>query len=289
MFLINPVSLLLTGFHTQFENLAILFALASCLLLDDDQENRPMKFGLAMLLLGISLVAKHVLIFLPIWFFFRPRLSRLQRLASLLPLGIFAASFLPYIRDERALEGIIEHVLLYDSFHLDGFFPYLVQAAFPLKAIEGLFSWVPVFSGFQFVWLVAMLLTGYAVREKGHQEQLLIYLVAMVVFSSALADQYLVIPLITCAVFWRHFTAWWYVLMTALYLSSSPVNIGMLPSMAPFAEALQELGLNRWHSVAALFVFLVLYLIANRRKAATGELGHRWLFPEWDRRSSDTV
>jgi hypothetical protein len=191
---------------------------------------------------------------------------------------MFAASFVPFIRDERALEGVIENVLMYKSFHLDGFFPHLVQTAIPLKAIELLFSRVPVFSGFQFVWLVAVLLVGFAVRARDYQEQLLIYLVAIIVFSSAIADQYLAIPLVTCVVYWRHFSNWWYMVVTAVYLSASEANIGMLPSMTSYAEKVRELGLDRSHSVAALFVFLVLYLVANGRHAAGG-LGYSWLVP----------
>ncbi len=282
LFLLNPVSLLVTGFHSHFENIAVLLGLVACLLLDTEDETQPVRFGLAMVILGISLVVKHVLIFLPLWFFFRPKLSRLRRLFSLIPFGVFAISFLPFIHDERALEGIIEHVLMYDSVHLDGFFPYLIHAAIPLKAVEQLFSWVPVFSGIQFVWLAAMMMTGFAVRKKDPQEQLFVYLVAMVVFSSAIANQYLAIPLLTCAVYWRHFSTWWYVALTTVYLSASPVNIGMLPTMAPFAERVQELGLDRWQSIAALFVFLVLYLVANR-EPASNECSRRWYVPRPDR------
>lgn len=155
LFLLNPVSLLITGFHTQFENLAILLALAACLLLEGREAPGLTRHGLAMAGLGVSLVVKHILIFLPLWFLFRPGASRRERALYLVPFALFGASFLPFVGDERGLEGVIEHVLLYDSFHLDGFFPHLVQAFVPLKAIELAFSWVPVFSGFKFVWFAA--------------------------------------------------------------------------------------------------------------------------------------
>jgi hypothetical protein len=265
LFLLNPVSLFITGFHTQFENLAILLALVACLLLERKGEPGLARYGLAMTVLGVSLAVKHILIFLPLWFLFRPGASRRQRALSLLPLAIFGASFLPFVRDERGLEGVIEHVLMYDSFHLDGFFPHLVQAFVPLKAIELVFSWVPVFSGFRLVWFVAMMLTGFAVRGRSYPEQLLVYLVAVVVFSSAIADQYLTIPMAACAVYWRRWPIWWYAGVSTLYLASSQSNIGMLPSMASYAQGVRELGLDRWHSVAALFVFLLLYLVADRK------------------------
>ena len=263
LFLVNPVSLLVTGFHSQFDNVAVLLGLVACLLLDKNAG--PPRLALAMFILGVSLAVKHVLIFLPLWFFFHPGWSRRRRILCFVPYAVFAASFLPFIRDERGLEGVIEGVLMYGSFHLDAFFPHLVQSAIPLKAIELFFAWVPIFSGFKFVFLVAMLLVGFAVREKSYGEQLLVYLVAIVVFSSAIADQYLAIPLATCAVFWRYFPTWWYVVASAVYLSATQTNIGMLPSMARYSEKVLGLGLERWQPIAALLVFLILYLGANRR------------------------
>jgi hypothetical protein len=268
LFLLNPVSLLITGFHTQFENLAVLLALVACLLLEGQEAPRLARYGLAMSVLGVSLVVKHILIFLPLWFLFRPGASRRQRALSLLPLAIFGASFLPFVQDERGLEGVIEHVLMYDSFHLDGFFPHLVQGFVPLKAIELAFARVPVFSGFKFVWFAAMMLTGFAVRGRSYPEQLLVYLVAVVAFSSAIADQYLAIPMAACAVHFRRWPIWWYAGVSTIYLASSQSNIGMLPSMAWYAQGARDLGLDRWHSVAALFVFLLLCLAAGRKPLA---------------------
>jgi hypothetical protein len=265
LFLVNPVSLLITGFHTQFENLAILLALAACLTLQGKEAGSLARYGAAMTALGVSLVVKHILVFLPLWFLLRSGASRRERALSLLPFAVFAASFLPFVGDERGLEGVIEHVLMYDSFHLDGFFPRLVGAFVPLPAIELAFAWVPVFSGFKLVWLAAMMLTGFAVQSRSHTEQLLVYLVAVVAFSSAIADQYLTIPMAACAVYWRRWPVWWYAGVSTIYLASSQSNIGMLPSMASFARGARELGLDRWHSVAALFVLLLLQLAAARK------------------------
>jgi hypothetical protein len=265
LFLLNPVSLLITGFHTQFENLAILLALAACLSLEGKEAPGLARYGLAMSLLGVSLVVKHILIFLPLWFLFRPGASRRERALSLLPFAVFGASFLPFVRDERGLEGVIEHVLMYDSFHLDGFFPHLVGAFVPLRTIELAFAWVPVFSGFKLVWFAVMMWTGFAVRRRSHPEQLMVYLVAVVAFSSAIADQYLTIPMAACAVNWRRWPVWWYAGVSAIYLASSQSNIGMLPSMASYGQAVRELGLDRWHSVAALFVLLLLHLAMDRK------------------------
>src|SRR5262245_20779499 len=119
LFLLNPISILITGFHSQFENLAILIAFIACSSLDGRS-----RYVLWMAVLVVSLAVKHILIFLPLWFLFRPGASRRERALSLLPFAIFGASFLPFVSEERGLEGVIEHVLMYDSFNLDAFFPH---------------------------------------------------------------------------------------------------------------------------------------------------------------------
>jgi hypothetical protein len=221
-------------------------------------------------LLGVSLAVKHVLIFFPFWLLAEPGSSRRRRLLYLTPLAIFAVSFLPFIGDERGLEGVVEHVFLYDSFHLDAFFPHLVGAFFPLKAIEALFSGVPIFSGFGLVSAAAMLSTGFAVRRRSRRERLFVYLAAMVVFSSASADQYLAIPLLTCAAYFRRFTSWWYSILSTMVLAGSRANVGMLPAMASYSAKVAGFGLERWHPNAALFVLLVLYLVAELRAGQAG-------------------
>lgn len=118
-----------------------------------------------------------------------------------------------------------------------------------------------------------MMTTGVAVRGRSYSEQLLVYLVAVVVFSSAIADQYLTIPMAACAVHFRRWSIWWYVGASTIYLASSQSNIGMLPTLASYAQGVRDLGLDRWHSVAALFVFLLLNLAADR-KPPGGELHH---------------
>jgi hypothetical protein len=274
-FLLNPVSLLITGFHTQFGNLAVLFALVAAIVLDSLRQGYFLAQRLgAWILLGVSLATKHILVFLPLWFLLRGGQTRRDRLWCFLPFLVFGLSFLPFVLDERGLEGVIEHVFLYESFHLEGLFPRTLGLAIPAAVFDTLLGWVPVFSGVKFLWLLAMVAVGIVSRERTHEEQVFLYLVAMLVFSTAMADQYLAIPLAAVAVHWKRVLAWIYVAASALYLSGSEANIGMLSGLSGYAQTVRGIGLQRWHPVIVLAVLLLLNLRAvRRRKETLQELG----------------
>jgi hypothetical protein len=99
----QPCLLLVTGFHSQFDNVAILLGLVACLLLDKNAG--PPRLALAMFILESLLAVKHVLIFLPSGSSFTGSSAAGASFLSF-PTDL-AASFLPFIRDERGLEGVI--------------------------------------------------------------------------------------------------------------------------------------------------------------------------------------
>ena len=65
-FFLNPVSILLTGFQSQYDTLALLPALASWLLITCPDHDRPGQLLAAAGLMGLSLVIKHIMIFFPL-------------------------------------------------------------------------------------------------------------------------------------------------------------------------------------------------------------------------------
>ncbi len=261
VFLINPVSILLTGYHSQFENLALLPGIMACGLLTNSGKDLNRRFLLGVLLLGISLSVKHFLFMLPVWFLFNSSLDFRQRIVACVgPFLIFGASFLPFvIGNPEAFEGVIQNVLKYSSNHLGGFYPRFVNLFFPVKFFEKAFSILPAFAGFKFIWIVTLLGLGWLVKNKQPLESCLIYLIAVCVTSSALADQYLAIPVISCIVFWKHPAIRWYMYLATIFLATSPANIGSLQAMKWLAAPTQAIGLRAWHPVAALFIFLVWY------------------------------
>ena len=145
IFLLNPVSFLITGYHSQFDNVAILLALGAALLLFKNPANTAghMPILAGALLLGLSLIIKHILIFFPIWLFFRKEFDWRKRfIIAGVPYIIFLVMFIPFIPDEAAFQGIAGNVFSYSAPTADfsGFYHHLVALFVPKNLIERLFS-----------------------------------------------------------------------------------------------------------------------------------------------------
>src|SRR5579859_6127536 len=68
LFFLNPVSIMITGYHNQFDNVAVLLGLCSVILYGEDFAKRPggRQYG-ALGILGLSLMTKHLLFVFPLW------------------------------------------------------------------------------------------------------------------------------------------------------------------------------------------------------------------------------
>jgi len=98
LILYSPVCAIISGYHNQFDNLAILIGLLAVRYAETRKNYAPKGLsGLSMkeivifaLLLGISISTKHVLIFFPFWFLFMSGLKFQQRLVLVfLPIVLF--------------------------------------------------------------------------------------------------------------------------------------------------------------------------------------------------------
>lgn len=146
LFFANPVSIFVSSFHLQFDNLAILFLLLAILAAERSPESRA---GTAAAL-SASLIAKHVTAFFPPLFVKRRGTRGLSVAGALLPYAVFAATFLPYA---KSWEGIRRHVLEYRSLSED-------YGAAMLRKIPGAPAWLPTAA-----FLVAVAATIVVVRR----------------------------------------------------------------------------------------------------------------------------
>lgn len=215
LFLLHPVSILITGYHSQFDNLAIAVGLAAMLLLERDGRSdraggRAWIAGVAML--GLSLIVKHLLIVLPLWLAIRQRSPWRAAAVLLVPTALLAASFLPFVA--QGGEGIVRNVIGYRSFDNA---PFLNWAVPPIVARH--------LSATILVGL-ALLIAGWFFRRRRPSELLLVYSVTITVFAPAIANQYLAIPSAATAVF-PNAGYLLYVVTTALYLVADASNLGI--------------------------------------------------------------
>lgn len=216
LFFLSPISIFITGFHNQFDVLAIFIGFLAILIYEKNKQN--FGFILCALILGLSLCAKHVLFILPIWVAYKEKNLIKKFLIIFIPYVIFLLSFWSYIPEN--LNSIIKNVFLYSSWDNGPFWgifiPYFIKFFIPKKIL----------------FVTALLLTGLFIHKKNLREVFYIYLIAMTVFSSAIANQYLAIPLLAIAVFWNPYYAVYTLACTFLFLvDRTALEIGWLSEM----------------------------------------------------------
>lgn len=235
--LFNPLSCLLLGFHSAFDVWAILWAYLALEQLKESiaqDKNSRQKQIFAAVLMAISLSTKHIFIFFPLWISFYALFTvwRDYFLAVAFPLlsyGLFFLLFLPFSFDEASRMGIIKNVFAYASADGIAFWPYILRTLSPDAAAFFAPYW-------KYFFILSLVLIGFLLRKTKSAEVLFsIYLLAFVAFSSAMATQYLYIPLLGI---WhllprRYF--WLYSFWAAAFLLlRSPTNLGGLSFWVDF-------------------------------------------------------
>ncbi len=196
LFFLNPLSILITGYHSQFDNLAVLTGLLSVVLYDRRRSEHSKWLCLAGI--GISLCVKHILFLFPCWLAVKEeRLSR-KVMVLFVPYAIFLGAFLWYLPEGGG--GIVKNVFMYRS--LDN------APLWSLLAPNTLYTLVPWIVPF----VAVLFVLGLYWRKKNSLESLNLYLVSLVVFSSAVANQYLSICASSIATMWN----WAYALYSVL-------------------------------------------------------------------------
>jgi hypothetical protein len=245
LFFSNPVSVLISCAHGQFDGLSILFLLAA-LWLAVGPRSRASQAGVAGML-AMSLLVKHVTAFHPLLFSRRRQQEGLPDGLVLAPYLVFAASFLPYA---SAVEPILRHVFLYParvseaSLQKPGGFQAFLSLAEPRPVV------------FSLLLLVAVACVLRATRRWELTRACLLLFLTLLCFSPSFAVQYLVWPIALGSLFpsaaYGLFT-----LAGSLYHSSAPESLAI-----PWPIRATSLG--TW--LAALLWFAAELLRARREQ-----------------------
>lgn len=254
-FFLNPVSVIITGFHNQFDNIAVFLALMSVLYFDES-DSFTRRDLVAILFLTLSLLMKHILYLFFLWLLLSRVFCNLKKrmLYTCVPPAIFLVSFIPFaVSGKKAIDGIFKNVFFYRSHNN---FPLLA----PLLKILSIPD--------QFYFLISimiMLSFGILFRKKSYGKLLLLYFCSLVAFSSAVANQYLVIPMAVLAACRRKVWYWSYSILFTAYSIINANEFDMawvfnnrFPGWSSFFGVLgREGGIMVFIMIAILAVFTV--------------------------------
>lgn len=249
IFFLNPISIIITGYHNQFDNIAILFALLAMDFVDDESKTLTKHDYIAIALLSVSMLTKHICFVFLIWMFFR-KYGVLKRVAYAgVPLGIFLLSFIPFTLGNRvAFDGILHNVFLYRSYNNYPFFRVL-------------FGIIPFpYQYFFVVYTSIMIIIGWIYRNFEVEKSFLLYLIAMVAFSSAVANQYLIIPLVALVLYKNQFFFCFYELLGFTYflLNANELHMaGRVISIFPEYESIISIIASEGGCVVVLMTWVL--------------------------------
>lgn len=245
LFFLNPISIIITGYHNQFDTLAIFFGLVAITYISKTNytlEKSTIKEGIIIpiLFLSLSLITKHLLFIFPIWILINSSISIRNRfLFASIPVLIFLLSFTPYIAD--GYKGIIANVFKYES---ENNFPLLLNFNLLQKHFK------PIF-------ILLVLLMGFLFRKRILDNSFYLYLISIVCFSSAIVNQYMAIPLLAVCIIGGRLK-YLYIIILSAFLILHRAGLGVYWKSEfsnSFVKAFFESFLRDGYTFAAFILF----------------------------------
>ena len=235
-FFLNPISILITGYHSQFDNLAILIGLFATLVMQRYHETKsPWALITAGAILGVSLTTKHIFLFFPLWLWWSLSGTRfwLRSTIVIIPYVTFALSFVPFMLDSAGARGVLNNVIRYESSEGSGLFPMSIgflASRTPVGDSQISFISKMIFiSAILFAGLIVSSLcrtkSAESCARPSYDLMMRMYLLTLVGFSPVMADQYLAIPLMALAVCHQSGVFWCYILAGMAILLTSVDNV----------------------------------------------------------------
>lgn len=182
LFFLNPIAVIITGYHSQFDNLAVFLGLLAVLMLGDDFD-KPLdgKKAAGLIVLGVSLATKHLFFAFPLWLAVKQRGLMNKAAMAGIPILVFLLGFLPYWREGR--QGILDHVIFYKSLDNQYFYQWFAPGI------------IRNFADARWVWFFLLFIFAFVYRRRNAFDSLLAYTCVLVAASPSMANQYLAIPI----------------------------------------------------------------------------------------------
>ena len=178
LFFLNPISIIISGYHRQFDNIALLLGLAAVSVVGDRTDGRlNLRTFAGLAVLGLSLMTKHILFAFPLWLAVKQRNWLRRAVFIAIPTLIFLGSFVPYW--EFGQSGIIANVFQYRSLQL--------EVLFRLTVPEMLRPFIDP----RVFWLALLAASALVFRTRDVFSSLMLYTGVLVAASPSTANQYL--------------------------------------------------------------------------------------------------
>jgi len=217
IFVFNPISLIISGYHNQFDNIAIWLVMLIVFLINKNKIN---NFNL-ILILSLSISTKHFFVFLPFWLITYFYKNKYKIYTLVYPYFAFVLLLIPYLIPfihkspiDRAFEKIINNIFLYES---TGNIP-LLNIIFSLNNSLKNLSF--------FIFLLAVATFGVLIQKLKFIDIVLIYTLVLIIFSPSIANQYLIIPLIA-VLYYSSIFSYFYVIYSTLFLMHNENGLGL--------------------------------------------------------------
>ena len=199
LFFLNPISIIITGYHNQFDNIAIGAGLFAIIVLTNYGESANRKtYWAGLMLVGVSIAIKQVLIFFPIWLFLRPGTLKKKISRLLTPYLVFCAGFIPWATSFEKTEALVKGISYRRG--RSGLLMSLLGADYE-GTIRGTNFDDLAHRVVSIVFVLLVVLLGWLMRRRPLFDSLIVYLVAIVAFAPAYSQQQLVLPLIALFVY----------------------------------------------------------------------------------------
>jgi hypothetical protein len=239
MYLLNPVAILLTGFHGQFENLAMVPLLIATYVYSR-QSSAPHWIWI-WLLGALSLIIKHITIF-GVWMLFLYTMTKRRAIILFfISILIFLASFLPSMPEGSS--GIIRNVFMYQAVTSWGLARWLPKLLV-----------IPVF--YAFMILSPLIAKKYLSLSQTRSMEF--SGVALLALIFGIGKQYLLIPVIFGSIFCSPWY-WIYSFVTACCISGSY-------AMSHFSVIDKPLTSSIWNTVwLVALCWLVSYFLTGKK------------------------
>ncbi|MCA9383569.1 hypothetical protein KC909_04330 [Candidatus Dojkabacteria bacterium] len=274
LYLLNPISIIVTGFISQFDNLAVLTALLSMLLFGNNSEGKiTYKNYLGLLLLGLSLSIKHVFFFFPFWLALKQKGKKRKLLSLVIPLGIFFIAFIPFLSG-GGLDGIWENIFRYSSVKNAPLLNFFLPNSLVSTGLANLLL------------ILSLCLAGLYFYKRDVIDQLGIYSLVLVIFSPAIIHNHLVIAVLGISIFPNVFFLVFTILTSYIFtLDRLGLGIQKLIDTAPKHFLFKYSSVNIF-GIPILLLFLG-FLYMNRHQWHAFKNFRHWLREVFEEQRSE--